>query len=92
MFVLGKKAASMPSGYHGGANLWAEAFRLIVEEETWNYQLLSEQFKLFKLCIYLHIKGTMKYLPDIKKCRRQCSTYGTILCDIFFGAMHELLP
>ena len=44
----------MPPGYHGGENLWEAVLRLIVEEETWNYQLLSGQFKLFKLCIITH--------------------------------------
>ena len=32
VFVFGKKAASMPPGCPGGENLWAVAFRLIVEE------------------------------------------------------------
>lgn len=42
------------------------AFRLIEEEGTWDFQLFSGQFKHFERCIHLHIKGTMKYLPDIK--------------------------
>ena len=73
----------MPPGYPGGENLWAAVFRLIAKEKTWDFRLLLGQFKHLKLCIHLHIKVTMKYLPDTKKCRRQCSTYGTILCDIF---------
>lgn len=32
VLVFGEKVASMPPGYPGGENLWAVAFRLIVEE------------------------------------------------------------
>lgn len=44
VFVFGKKVASMPPGHSGGENLWAAAFRLIVEEKTWDFLLLSVQF------------------------------------------------
>lgn len=37
VFVLGKKAASMPSGYPGGENLWAGALPLIVGEKACNF-------------------------------------------------------
>ena len=43
VFVFGKKTASMPLGHLGGKNLWAATFRLIVNEKTWDFHLLSVQ-------------------------------------------------
>ena len=43
MFILGEKTASMPPGYPGEENLWAAGFRLVVEEETWDFRLISRQ-------------------------------------------------
>lgn len=34
----------MPPGYLGGENLWAAAFRLTVDEKTWDFRLLSVEF------------------------------------------------
>lgn len=45
VFVFGEKATSMPPGHSGGENLWAAAFRLIVEEKTWDFRLLSRHFQ-----------------------------------------------
>lgn len=33
MFIFGEKAASVPPGHPGGENLWAVAFRVIVDEK-----------------------------------------------------------
>ena len=37
VFVFGKKVASMPPGHSGGENLWAAAFRLIVEGKNMGF-------------------------------------------------------
>lgn len=36
----------MPPGYHGGENLWVVTFWLTVEEKTWDFRLLSGQFRI----------------------------------------------
>ena len=33
----------MPPGYPGEENLWAAGFRLVVEEETWDFRLILRQ-------------------------------------------------
>ena len=43
VFVFVEKTASMPPGYPEGENLWAAAFRLIVEENTLSFGFLFEQ-------------------------------------------------
>ena len=37
VFILGEKAASVPPGHPGGENLWAVAFRVIVDEKIWDF-------------------------------------------------------
>ena len=44
----------MPPGYPGGENLWAAAFRLIVEEKTWDFDFFCDN----------------KNQSGIKKCHR----------------------
>ena len=57
----------MPPGYPVGENLWAVAFRLIVEEKTWDFLLLSVQF--YEQCVaffalLLHNIVDIKYNSD----------------------------
>ena len=67
MFVFEEKTASIPLGHPGGENLWAAAFRLIVEEKTWDFLLLSVQF--YEQCVaffalLLHNIVDIKYNSD----------------------------
>ena len=67
MFVFGEKMASILLGHPGGENLWAAAFRLIVEEKTWDFLLLSVQF--YEQCVaffalLLHNIVDIKYNSD----------------------------
>lgn len=57
----------MPPGYPVGENLWAAAFRLIVEEKTRDFLLLSVQF--YEQCVaffalLLHNIVDIKYNSD----------------------------
>jgi hypothetical protein len=67
VFVFEEKTASIPLGHPGGENLWAAAFRLIVEEKTWDFLLLSVQF--YEQCVaffalLLHNIVDIKYNSD----------------------------
>ena len=44
VLVFGEKMASMSPGHLGWGNLWAVAFRLIGEEKTWDFRLISVHF------------------------------------------------
>jgi len=62
VFVFGENTASTPPGHPGGENLWARAFRLIVDEKMWDFRLLLEQF--WQICLHyivIALKQVNKY-------------------------------